>query len=97
MLGRDSTLRENIELLKDIIRKQRALIDRHVKRESGQVPLLLALYKEVEPYFYGDEDTPGLKGWEGLEGVTCMLCEDNYGYMRTLPGEEIRNREGGFL
>lgn len=96
MLGKDSTLRENIELLKDIIRKQRALIERHVKRESGQVPLLLALYKEVEPYFYGDEDTPGLKDWEGLEGVTCMLCEDNYGYMRTLPGEEIRHREGGF-
>ncbi len=96
MLGKESTQRENIELLKDIIQKQRTLIEHHVKRESGQVPLLLALYKEVEPYFYGDGVTAGLKDWEGLKGVTCMLCEDNYGYMRTLPGEEIRNREGGF-
>ncbi len=96
MLGRDATLQENIALLKDIISKQRALIDLNVKRESGQVPLMLALYKEVEPYFYGDGETPGLKDWEGLKGVTCMLCEDNYGYMRTLPAEDIRGREGGF-
>ena len=48
MLGRDATLQENIALLKDIISKQRALIDLNVKRESGQVPLMLALYKEVE-------------------------------------------------
>ena len=96
MLGPDATLAENISLLKDIITRQRELIGKHVRRESGEIPLLLALYKEVEPYFYGDENTPGLKDWEGLEGVTCMLCEDNYGYVRTLPTEELRNRRGGF-
>ena len=68
MLGKESTQRENIELLKDIIQKQRTLIEHHVKRESGQVPLLLALYKEVEPYFYGDGVTAGLKDWEGIKG-----------------------------
>ncbi len=96
MLGPDATVTENVELLKRIITVQRELIRRHVKRESGEPPLLLALYKEVEAYFYGDEKTPGLKDWDGLEGVTCMLCEDNYGQMRTLPTEEIRNRKGGF-
>lgn len=96
MLGPDATLSENIGLLKRIITKQKELIVKHVKRESGEPPMLLALYKEVEPYFYGDGETPGLKDWEGLEGVTCMLCEDNFGYVRTLPTEDIRNRRGGF-
>lgn len=96
MLGERATVSENVRLLKDIITKQKKLIAEHVKRESGEIPLLLALYKEVEPYFYGDENTPGLKDWEGLEGVTCMLCEDNYGYARTLPTEELRGHKGGF-
>lgn len=96
MLGPDATLKENIDLLKDIITRQKELIRRHVKRENGEVPMLLALYKEVEPYFYGDGSTPGLKDWEGLDGVTCMLCEDNFGYVRTLPGEEVRGHKGGF-
>ena len=96
MLGPDATVTENVNLLKRIITKQRELISRYVKRENGEVPMLLALYKEVEPYFYGDEKTPGLKDWDGLDGVTCMLCEDNYGYMRTLPAEEIRGHAGGF-
>ena len=96
MLGPDASLGENIGLLKKIITKQKELIHRHVKRENGELPMLLALYKEVEPYFYGDEKTPGLKDWEGLEGVTCMLCEDNFGYVRTLPGEDIRGHKGGY-
>lgn len=96
MLGPDATVSENINLLKDIITKQKELIGKHVKREGSEIPMLLALYKEVEPYFYGDEQTPGLKDWEGLDGVTCMLCEDNFGYVRTLPTEDIRNRRGGF-
>ncbi len=96
MLGPDATVSENINLLKNIITKQRKLIEKHAEREGGEVPMLLALYKEVEPYFYGDEHTPGLKDWDGLDGVTCMLCEDNYGYVRTLPTEDIRNHKGGF-
>lgn len=96
MLGPDATVGENINLLKRIITKQKELIQKHVRRENGEVPMLLALYKEVEPYFYGDAKTPGLKDWEGLDGVTCMLCEDNFGYVRTLPTEDIRNRRGGF-
>ena len=96
MLGPEATVTENVNLLKRIITKQRELIERHVDREGREIPLLLALYKEVEAYFYGDEQTPGLKDWEGLDGVTCMLCEDNFGQMRTLPTEDICDRKGGF-
>lgn len=95
MLGEDATMADNVELLKEIITNQRRLIDKHVKRD-GKIPMLLALYKEVEAYFYGDEQVQGLKHWDGLNGVTCMFCEDNFGQMRTLPTEDIKDREGGF-
>lgn len=100
MLGEDASLEQNIDLLKDIITVQKELIRKHVNADIMQTPLLLALYKEVEAYFYGDEQTGGLKDWDGLEGVICMLCEDNYGQMRTLPTPEliqkIHQQKGGF-
>lgn len=96
MLGENATVEENVNLLKDIIRKQRGLIKKHVNEDLSQVPQLLALYKEVEQYFYGTKELPGLKDWEELDGVICMLCDDNFGYLRTLPTEEIRNHKGGF-
>ncbi|MCL2802164.1 MAG: glycosyl hydrolase 115 family protein [Treponema sp.] len=96
MLGRDSSLKDNIDLLKDIITNQRQLIKKHVHDDVDSVPQLLALYKEVEEYFYGNSKTAGLKDWKELENVICMLCEDNFGFMRTLPTEELRKRKGGF-
>ncbi len=96
MLGPDATLEQNISLLKDIITEQRKLIAKHVNEDTTQVPQMLALYKEVEEYYYGDATTAGLKDWDGLDGVTLMLCEDNFGNMRTLPKKELRERKGGY-
>ena len=96
ILGDDSTVSENVELLKRIITKQKELIRKNVDRNGQEVPLLLAVYKEVEAYFYGDEHTAGLKDWEELSDVIFMLCEDNFGQMRTLPTEDMRDRKGGF-
>ncbi len=96
MLGEEASLEENIALLRKIITAQRGLIGDVLGQEACEKPLLLALYKEVEPFFYGDGAVKGLKDWEGLEDVICMLCEDNYGNMRTLPTEEMRRRRGGF-
>lgn len=91
-----SSLAENIEVLKDIIREQKKLIQRYVDPDLDKVPMLLAVYKEVEDYYYGDGTTPGLKDWDGLDGVTVMLCEDNFGNMRFLPDEAHRERSGGY-
>lgn len=96
MLGPDATLEQNISLLKDIITEQRKLIAKYVNEDTTKVPQMLALYKEVEEYYYGDETTAGLKDWDGLDGVTLMLCEDNFGNMRTLPKKELRDRKGGY-
>ena len=96
MLGDDATLEDNINLLKEIITNQRELIKKHVNINIVDIPQVLALYKEVEEYFNGSENTDGLKNWEGINGVICMLCEDNFGFLRTLPAEDTRNRKGGF-
>ena len=93
MLGDDATLEENISLLKKIIKNQRSLIETHVPRKAKE---LLALYKEVEAYFYGDETTQGLKDWQELEDVLFLLCEDNHGHLRTVPPKEMRNHPGGW-
>lgn len=80
MLGSDATLKQNIDLLKDIITEQRKLIAECINSDA---PQMIALYKEVEAYFYGNEGMmDGLKDWDGLDGVTFMLCEDNFGNMR---------------
>lgn len=95
MMQGTKTLADNIEVLKDIIRQQKKLIKE--KADKGKEhPMLLAVYKEVETYFYGDEETEGLREWEGLNDIILMLCEDNYGYMRALPDEEMRRHKGGF-
>lgn len=97
MPGQEYGLGEQIELLKLIIEEQRDLIRQCIPLDNGEEsPELLVVYKEVEEAFYGNSDTAGLKDWDGLEGVTCMLCEDNFGYLRTLPSAELRERKGGW-
>lgn len=96
ILGHSATLKENIDYLKEVITTQNQLIKECVNEDLDQVPRMLALYKEVEAYFHGDENTQGLKDWKELDGVTFMLCEDNFGNMRTLPTKENRDRKGGW-
>jgi hypothetical protein len=96
MLGDNATLKDNIDLLKDIITNQHRLIKENVNPNLDEVPRLLALYKEVEEYFYGNSEVEGLKDWAELDNVICMLCEDNFGFMRTLPTADVRERKGGW-
>lgn len=93
MLGENATLEENISLLKRIITSQREMIGKYVHRDATQ---MLALYKEVERYFYGDAQTEGLRSWKELDDVLFMLCEDNFGHLRTVPPKDVRNHPGGW-
>ena len=97
VLGKEATLADNINLLRDVLRTQEQLIKEEVNEDLSKVPRMLALYKEVEAYYYGDETTPGLKeGCPELEDVILMLCDDNHGYLRSLPDEQMRKHPGGF-
>ena len=84
MLGYNSTVEENIQLLKDVITQQKSIIHQFgLKKENQQ---MLAVYKEVEAFFWG-----GLKDWDGLNNTILMLCEDNFGFTRGLPTEELKD------
>lgn len=96
ILGENATLKDNIDLLKDVIRCQNRLIAETEKKFNKKYPKMLALYKEVEPFYYGDKDTEGLCEWPDLDDVILMLCEDNQGYLRTVPDAKMRKHPGGF-
>ncbi|HHX12453.1 MAG TPA: alpha-glucuronidase [Clostridiales bacterium] len=96
IMGHESTLADNINLLRDVLKTQNQLIKDNVNPNLKEVPRMLALYKEVEPFFYGDKDTPGLINSKELEDVILMLCDDNHGNLRTLPTEEMRGHSGGY-
>lgn len=98
LLGENSPAADNIELLKKIISAQRKLIrdgkeDGSIRSETRE---MLAVYKEVEGYYYGADAAEGLYAWEGLDGVICMLSDDNFGHLRALPNEAMRRHEGGY-
>ena len=96
IMGKNATLEDNIELLRDVLKTQKKLIQERVNPDLTKVPRMIALYKEVEEFFYGNEKTKGLMGAEELEDVILMLCDDNYGNLRTLPTEEMRKHAGGY-
>ena len=89
----DATLEDNINVLKNVITCQRALIEKYARPDQ---PMMLAVYKEVEEYYKGSADTPGLKDWEGLDGVTLMLCDDNFGNLRLMMDDSKRDHKGGY-
>ena len=93
ILGEDATLADNINLLKKTISDQKKIL-----RENGleNSPKVLALYKEVEDYFYGDENTEGLSGWKELDDVMFLLSDDNYANTLTLPTDSNRDRAAGW-
>ena len=96
IMGKDATLKDNIDLLRNVLKTQNSLIRKYVNKDLDSVPRMLALYKEVEPYFYGDSKTPGLMGDPELDGVTLMLCDDNFGNLRTVPTPAMRKHKGGY-
>lgn len=96
ILGANATLKDNIDLLKDVIVCQKKIIKETEKKYNKTFPKVLALYKEVEPFYYGDKDTEGLCDWDELDDVILMLCEDNHGYLRTVPDDKMRNHPAGF-
>ncbi len=92
----DATLEENIALLRDIIRTQNDLIRKYINPDLTKVPRQLVLFTEVEKFYYGDENTPGLIDDPELDGITVIFSDNNYGYTRTLPAENVLGRNGGY-
>ncbi|MDR0248322.1 MAG: glycosyl hydrolase 115 family protein [Oscillospiraceae bacterium] len=92
ILGSGATLKDNMELLARVMKDQREII-KDVYGAEDAPPQLLALYKEVENFYYGSDEYGVLNV---PDDVTIMLCDDNHGYVRTLPTPQMRERSGGF-
>ena len=92
----NATLKDNIELLRNVLKTQNSLIKEVINPELSEVPRQIVLFTEVEEFFYGSEETPGLMNDPELEGVTLMLSDNNHGSTRTLPSEKMRDHNGGY-
>jgi len=96
IMGEECSLADNIELLRNVLKKQNQLIKETINEDLSKVPRQIVLFTEVEEFFYGNQDTPGLMNDPELEGVTLMLSDNNQGATRTLPSEDMRNHAGGY-
>ncbi len=77
-----------IELLERIVADQREIIRTETGKSPEEVPQLWALYKEVQEYYE--------EGMRVPEDVTLLLCDDNWGNLRMLPGPGDPPRDGGY-
>jgi len=93
LLGEDATMKDNVDLLKKAILDQKKIL-----RENGlaDAPTVLALYKEVEDYYYGDKDTEGLNKWDQLDEALLLLSDDNFGNLRSVPDAANKDRKAGW-
>ena len=96
LLGEDATMADNINVVKDAIITQHKLLKECIGDDLKEIPRVLAIYKEVEDYYYGDETCEGLKDWEELKDVIFLLSDDNWANTRGLPTEDERLHPGGY-
>lgn len=96
LLPPDATMRDNVGVLKKAIRTQHMLLKKHLSEDLKQVPRMLAVYKEVEDYYFGDETCEGLEAWDELSDVIFLLSDDNYGNVRALPSGGGKKHPGGY-
>ncbi len=77
-----------IELLEDIVDRQREIIAETTGKPAEETPQMWALYKEVQEYYE--------KGMRVPDDVTLLLCDDNWGNIRKLPELDAPERSGGY-
>ncbi len=82
--GGSEAMPANIKLLEQIVKDQRAILD---KAGLSNAPKMWALYKEVQDYYD--------RGMRVPDDVTLLWCDDNWGDIRRLPTAEERKRSGG--
>jgi len=79
----------NISLLEKIVKDQRSIIEEVTGKTAESIPQVWALYKEVQEYYD--------KGMRVPDDVTVLLCDDNWGNLRKLPGlDKKKESRGGF-
>lgn len=96
LLKEGATLQDNITVVKNAITVQNRLIREEINENLEEVPRMLAIYKEVEDFYFGSADCEGLRDFAEIEDVILLLSDDNYGGLRALPQKEDRPHKGGY-
>ncbi|EST07409.1 hypothetical protein PSEUBRA_003235 [Kalmanozyma brasiliensis GHG001] len=80
----------NIELLQNIMAKQKSLLPHGDAGNSSKVtvPMMMCLYTEVQGYYN--------EGLQVPDDITLLWTDDNFGFIRRIPTEaEKKGRSGG--
>lgn len=77
----------NLEVLKDVMGVQRRIIADVTGRTAGETPQVWTLYKEVQEYYELGLPVP--------DDVIILLCDDDWGHVRSLPPLEADKRHKG--
>lgn len=78
---------DRINVLEQVLKDQRGLINQHVTKQWGNVAQCFVPYKEVLPIYDAGLKVP--------DDVTLIWVDDNFGYIRRLSNPLERKRAGG--
>lgn len=76
-----------IEILESVMRDQRDILTKRLKKPADQIPQVFCPYKEVLELYRAGLRVP--------QDVTITWVDDNHGYIRQLPNPVERLRSGG--
>ena len=77
-----------VELMEQIVKEQRQLLEKVTGKKAADVPQVWALYKEVQDFYD--------QGMQVPDDIILLLCDDNWGNIRRLPALDATKRKGGF-
>ncbi|MBR1546411.1 MAG: glycosyl hydrolase 115 family protein [Prevotella sp.] len=78
----------SVELMEQIVKEQRNLLEKVTGKKAADVPQVWALYKEVQDFYD--------QGMKVPDDIILLLCDDNWGNIRRLPALGSKKRKGGF-
>lgn len=82
------TQEEKIDLWNKIVKDQRAMLEKHLKKSASQVPQIFCPYNEVlDMYRTGKMNV--------YDDINMLWVDDNHGYVRQLPTPAEQKRGGG--
>jgi hypothetical protein len=76
-----------LKLLDTVIRDQRQILSKEIKRPANSIPQIFCPYKEVLTLYQRGLNLP--------DDVTIVWADDNHGYIRQLSTPEEQKRSGG--
>ena len=77
---------DKVKVLTQVINDQRALLQKHLKKEAHEIPQIFVPYKEALDIYELGLKVP--------EDITLVWPDDNYGYIKRLSNPEEQKRNG---